>query len=185
MLKSWNELVRTIIFIFMAIIGTFCIIHLTWYWGIKIRYEDAIWDLSKEIATKNYQIEGDGTYEVVEDGYRYRVYDTSYLESSGYACVGKETGWLDESERPEYMLKKDGVNVMLNIGFKVFCHYSFQVDIESADGRYQIEVDRQGNLISDEYADPKYKKKMNGILEQNRSEIDRLLSCANEKWNIR
>lgn len=184
MLENWNESVRTIFFALMAIVGTFCIIQLTWYWGIRIRYVDTIWDLFADVAAEKYQIKGDRTYEAVEDGYRYRVYDTKYLESSGFACVGAETGWLDESERADHMLEKDGVNVILNIGFKVFCHYSFQVDIESVEGRYQLEVDRHGNLITDKYADPKYNKKMNGILEQNRTEIDRLLSCANEKWNI-
>ncbi|MDE6568831.1 MAG: hypothetical protein K2K70_14040 [Lachnospiraceae bacterium] len=185
MLENWSEAVRTIFFVLMAVVGAVCIIHLTWYWGIRIRYDDAIWDLFADAATEKYQLEGDRTYEVVEDGYRYRVYDTKYLESSGFACVGAETGWLDESERADHMLEKDGVNVILNIGFKVFCHYSFQVDIESIDGSYQIEVDRHGNLIIDEYADPKYKKKLKEILDENRAEIERLFYYANEKWNVR
>lgn len=184
MLKSWNESVRTMFFVSIVIIGTYCIILLTWYWGIKIRYDDAIWNLFKEVATEGYRSEGDRIYEVVEDGYHYRVYGTGYLASSGYACIGAETGWLDESERVDYTLEKEDANVVLNIGFKVFHQYSFQLDIESAEGRYQIDVDQHGNLIINEYADPKYKKKINRILEQNRAEIDRLFYHADEKWNI-
>lgn len=184
MLKSWNETVRTLVFALMVIMGTFCIVHLTWYWGIKIRYDDAIWDLFMDAGTEKYPIEGDGIYEVVENGYRYRVYGTSYLESSGFACIGAETGWLDETERLENVSERSGSNVILNIGFKVFHHYSFQIDIESADGRYQFEVDRHGKLIADEYMDPKDKKKKNEILEENREEINRLFYYANEKWNI-
>lgn len=184
MLENWAESVRAMVFVLMMIVGTFCIIHLTWFWGIKIRYDDAIWDLFGDTTTERNWIEGDGIYEVVEDGYRYRVYDTKYLENSGFACISAEAGWLDEPERSDYMAEKDGTNVVLNIGFKVFLHYSFQVDIESADGRYRIEVDRYGNLITEEYTDLKYKKKMDGILEQNRMEINHLFSCANEKWNI-
>lgn len=185
MLERRNESVRAMVFALMAIIGTFCIVQLTWYWGIQIRYDDAIWDLFRGVAAEKYQIERNRTYEeVVEDGYCYRVYGTSYLASAGYACIGAETGWLDESERSENALEKDASNVTLNIGFKVFCHYSFQIDIESTIGRYQIDVDRYGNLITDEYADPEYKKKMDDILDQNRLEINRLFYHANEKWNI-
>lgn len=171
-------------FVLFAIVGSVCIIHLTWYWGIRIRYDDAIWDLFANVVSENYPIEEDGIYELVENGYRYRIYDTTYLESSGFACVSTEIAWLDESERSDHMVAEDSANIILNIGFKLFCHYSFQVNIESTNGRYQIEVDRHGNLVTDEYADPKYKKKMNGILEQNRTEIDRLFSCANKKWNV-
>lgn len=184
MMADRDESIRAIAFIMLAVIGAFCIIHLTWYWGIKIRYDDAIWDLYRGVAMEEYQIEGDRTYEVMENGYHYRIYGTSYLANAGFACIGAETGWLDESERSGNILEKSGSNVILNIGFKVFCHYSFQIDIESADGRYQMEVDQHGNLIADEYADPEYKEKMDGILEQNRVKIDQLFCHANEKWNI-
>ena len=187
MIEDWKEIINDIVFMLLTMAGAFCIINLAWYWGIKTRYDDAIQDLYKPVFTEKNEWEEaqKEMHELVEDGYRYRVYGTDYLKSSGFICVGAETGWLEESERPEHMNAEDGTNVILNIGFKLFFRYSFQVDIENVNGRYQIEVDKYGKLVTDEFDDSKYKKKMNAILEQNREEIDRLFNLANEKWNIK
>lgn len=187
MVEDWKEVINVIIFMLLTAVGAFCIINLAWYWGIKTRYDDAIQDLYKPVYTEQNEWEEtqNGMHELIEDGYRYRVYETDYLKSSGYACVSAETGWIEESERPEHMNVEDGTNVILNIGFKLFIRYSFQVDIENVNGRYQIEVDKYGNLVTDELDDPKYMKNMDAILKQNREEIDRLFNLANEKWDIR
>lgn len=186
MVEDWKDVIKIIAFMLITMAGAFCIINVAWYWGIKTRYDDAIWDLRKADYTEREEPEEiqDEMYEIIEDGYRYRVYGTKYLKSSGYACISAETGWIEESERPEHMDPEDGTNVILNIGFRVFFRYSFQLDIENAEGRYQIDVDKNGKLVTDEYDDPKHKEKMNEILKQNREEINRLFRLANEKWDI-
>lgn len=187
MTEERKEIVSIVFWTLIAIVVSFCIINLAWYWGIKTRYDDAIQDLKKVESTDQTKetTQNDGMCEIVEDGYRYRVYDTKYLKSSGYACVCADTGWMSEEEKPERITTEDGTNVILNIGFKVFSRYSFQVDIENINGDYQIKVDKYGKLVANKYEDPKFIKEMNTILDQNKEEIERLLSLANDKWNIR
>lgn len=187
MTEEREEIVKILFWTLIAIAVSFCIINLTWYWGVKIRYDDAIQDLHKLDSTEQTNQTGlvDGMCEIVEDGYRYRVYDTKYLKSTGFACVCADTGWMSEEEKPERITAEDGTNVVLNIGFKVFSRYSFQVDIENVDGSYQINVDKYGKLIANKYEDPQFIKEMNIILDQNREEIEILLSLADDTWNIR
>lgn len=185
MTEERQEIVKSIVGILIAIALSFCIINLIWYWGVKLRYDDAIYDLNKVASTEENTRTKEGMCEIVENGYRYRVYDTEYLKSSGFACVYADTEWKDGEEKPERMMAEKGTKVILNIGFKVFFRYSFQISIESAEGKYQIPVDENGSLVALEYEDPKYVKEMNKILDQNREEIALLFSLANNKWNIR
>lgn len=187
MTEEQEDAVKIFFWTIIAIAISFCIINLVWYWGVKTRYDDAIHDLNKAESTgqMNQTEQVDGICEIVEDGYRYRVYDTKYLKSTGFACVCADTGWMNDEEKPERITAEDGTNVVLNIGFKVFSRYSFQVDIESVDENYQIDVDKYGKLVANKYEDPQFIKEMNTILDQNREEIDRLLCLADDKWNIR
>ncbi|MDE6851929.1 MAG: hypothetical protein K2J67_05510 [Lachnospiraceae bacterium] len=152
MTEDWREVLKDIVFMLFTMAGAFCIINVAWYWGIKTRYDDAIYDLYQPVFTewKNPEEAPDGMYEIIEDGYRYRVYETKYLKSSGFFCISAESGWIDESERPNCVTAEDGTNIILNIGFKLFSRYSFQLDIENENERYQIMVDKKGKLIKNE-----------------------------------
>lgn len=187
MTDKQEEIVKILFWTMIAIVASFCMINLAWYWGVKTRYDDAIHDLHMADSTEqtNETELEDGMCEIAEDGYRYRVYDTKYLKSTGFACVCADTGWMNEEEKPQQITAEDGTNVVLNIGFKVFSRYSFQVDIENVDGKYQIPVDKNGKLVAEVFEDSNYVKEMNTILDQNREEIDYLFSLANDKWNIR
>ncbi len=188
MMKNWREGIRTIEYVWMAMVGAFCIIQLTWYWGIKIRYDDAIQDMYAKHAARDGNMgkgkAGDGMYEILKDGYRYRVNETKYLQNSGSACICTENRWAEGSGKPEGIAAQGGTKVNLNIGFKLFCNYSYQVEIENTEGSYQVEVDRFGNLLMNGYMDSQSKEKINQVLEQSKEEINCLFYHANEIWEI-
>jgi hypothetical protein len=186
-MKERKGIVKKIGIVFGVIIAIFLVINLIWFFGIKIRYMSLTKGIDKVVQTeeeKEMDI-NNITYEKVEDGYRYLVKETSYLNNSGFACVGKEEGMVIETDKGGNVISDNGTNISLFIWPEMFSGYTFGVDVENVNGWYQINVDKDGYYIEDKDVDPENQEKLKEILENNREEIDKLFDLADKMWDIR
>lgn len=175
--SSMKKLLALFAFI-VAIIGT---INLVWYFGVKLSYEE---------FTKGFEIvktdTGENRFKIVDD-YKFSADMPKYLEFSGYLSVGQKDGVWANYDKKGNIISSSGLFIQLDIIPDIFKNYKYRLWL--ADEEKEIDsivfIDENGNYIPTKSTSPEVIENTTSFLNENKEEIERLLSKGKDFWDIK
>ncbi len=175
---------KKLLILFGGILLVFGIINLVWFIGIKCKYISN--SKNMQAAEEIGKVSAKNSYYHIEDGYEYMVAHPGYLGGNGFFAVSREEGYSVTIDENGEFLSDNGVCVTLYIWPKMF-YYMYGVDIYSEKENiwYQIYIDENGNLVTDDEKNIELNESKQVVLEEYETEIANLLELAKNQWELK
>ena len=178
-----HAVLKKILIFFGILLLVFALINIGWFVGIKSRYDTYAKGMEKIEGPKM-----DGIirtyYEKEEDGYRYYIKSPTYLSDNGFMQVANAFSNIvivDDDGEATHSLD---VRVKLYVWPQVFGGYQYGVDIQKEGVWEQIYIDEEGNYLPQDSENVEVNEYLDSIIQENESEILKLLKLANERWQL-